>query len=223
MPCDSISRRHFQFYPDARYVVAAIGLKKRGLTSILIDGGIVTPEQVDLALVRQVETGRLIGESLVELGFTTEENIAWALSKQLGIPYADVRADTLDVELLNRFGEALLRRVQAVPLFRSHDEIVIAIADPTDSEPVGELREAAAARTTLVIGCPSAIRRALDAVFGPERIEGAASRPTVSPGRFDVVWDRAGTSFLMYHLHTARGRRASEIHFIPSPEGRTKE
>ncbi len=198
--------------------MAAIGQKKRGLTSILIDAGIVTPEQVDAALVRQVETGRLIGESLVELGFTTEENIAWALSKQLGIPYADVRAETLDSELANRFGESLLRRVQAIPLFRSHDEIVIATIDPTDSAPVAELREAAGARTTLVIGCPSAIRRALDSVYGPERIDQKA-QPTTGSGRFDVVWDRAGTSFLLYHLHAARGRRASEIHFIPSPEG----
>ena len=198
--------------------MAAIGQKKRGLTSILIDGGIVTPEQVDLALVRQVETGRLIGESLVELGFTTEENIAWALSKQLGVPYADVHADTLDSELVNRFGEALLRRVQAVPLFRSHDEIVIATVDPTDTEPVAELRHAAGARTTLVIGCPSAIRRALDSIYGLERIEEEARKPT-GIGRFDVVWDRAGTSFLLYHLHGAQRRRASEIHFIPSPEG----
>ena len=197
--------------------MAAIEQQKRGLTSILIDGGIVTPEQVELGLVRQVETGHLIGETLVELGFTTEENIAWALSKQLGIPYADVRADTLDPELVNRFGEALLRRVQAVPLFRNLDEIVVATTDPTDSEPVAELREAAGARTTLVIGCPSAIRRALDAVYGPERVEENA--PRTASGRFDVVWDRAGTSFLLYHLHTARGKRASEIHFAPSPEG----
>lgn len=198
--------------------MTAIEQRKRGLTSILIDGGIVTPEQVELALVRQVETGRLIGESLVELGFTTEENIAWALSKQLGIPYADVRADTLDPELVNRFGKALLRRVQAVPLFRGQDEIVVATTDPTDSEPVAELREAAGARTTFVIGCPSAIRRALDTVYGPEPTEEDAP-PTAVPGRFDVVWDRAGTSFLLYHLHTARGRRASEIHFVPSSEG----
>ena len=198
--------------------MAAIQQTKRGLTSILIDGGIVTPEQVDLALVRQVETGRLIGESLVELGFTTEENIAWALSKQLGIPYADVRADTLDPELVNRFGEALLRRVQAVPLFRSQDEIVLATTDPTDTEQVAELKAAADSRTTLVIGCPSAIRRALDTVYGPKRPD-ELPRPTTGSGRFDVVWDRTGTSFLMYHLHTARGRRASEIHFIPTPEG----
>lgn len=198
--------------------MTANGRRRRTLCSILVDGGIVTAEQVEQALVRQVETGRLVGETLVELGYTTEENIAWALSKQLGIPYADVHAETLDVELLNRFGKALLRRVQAVPLFQSQDEIVVATTDPTDSEPVGELREAAGARTTLVIGCPSAIRRALDDVFGPERIEEMAPRST-APGRFDVVWDRAGTSFLMYHLHAARGLRASEIHFIPTPEG----
>lgn len=198
--------------------MTAIEQTKRGLTSILIDGGIVTPEQVEAGLVRQVETGHLIGETLVELGFTTEENIAWALSKQLGIPYADVRGDTIDPELVNRFGQALLRRVQAVPLFLNQDEIVIATTDPTDSEPLAELRKAAGARTTLVIGCPSAIRRALDAVYGPEQVEASAPQPT-GPGRFDVVWDRAGTSFLLYHLHTARGKRASEIHFVPSPEG----
>src|SRR6185503_8060677 len=31
----------------------------------------------------------------------------------------------------------------------------------------------------------------------------------------DVVWDRAGTNFLLFHLHTARKMNASEIHFTP--------
>lgn len=197
--------------------MTAIGQKRRTVCEILVDGGIVTPEQVDQGLVRQVETGRLIGETLVELGFTTEENIAWALSKQLGIPYADVMPETLDRELMKRFPVALLRRVQAAPLFKSDDAIVIAMADPTNSEPVAELREAAGARTTLVIGCPSAIRRALDFVHGPEPADPSPSAP--GPGRSDIVWDRAGTSFLLYQLHAARGRKASEVHLIPTPAG----
>lgn len=198
--------------------MTSTGQKRRTVCAILVDGGIVTPEQVEQGLVRQVETGRLIGETLVELGFTTEENIAWALSKQLGIPYADVRSDSIDIELVKRFPEALLRRVQAAPLFKSEDGIVIAMADPTNSEPVAELRETAGSRTTLVIGCPSAIRSALDAVHGPERTQ-AGQGPTAEPGRSDIVWDRAGTSFLLYQLHAARGRKASEIHFIPTPAG----
>ncbi len=46
---------------------------------------------------------------------------------------------------------------------------------------------------------------------------------TVAPGegpaasvRRDVVWDRAGTNFLLLHLHTARRQNASEVHFVPT-------
>jgi len=70
----------------------------RTLTSILVEAGIVTEAQVEQALARQRETGSLIGETIVELGFTSEENIGWALSKQLGIPYVDVRPEAIDAE-----------------------------------------------------------------------------------------------------------------------------
>jgi hypothetical protein len=56
------------------------------MTSILVECGLINADQVEEALVRQTETGRMIGETLVELGITTEESIIWALSKQLGIP-----------------------------------------------------------------------------------------------------------------------------------------
>src|SRR5436853_2082353 len=87
----------------------------RTLTSILVETGIINESQVEVALARQRETGHLIGETLVGLGFTSEENIGWALSKQLGIPYVDVRPEAIDAEQVRRFPEAVLRRVQAVP------------------------------------------------------------------------------------------------------------
>ncbi len=31
-----------------------------------------------------------------------------------------------------------------------------------------------------------------------------------------MVWDRAGTNFLLFHLHSARKQNASEIHFTPT-------
>ena len=205
---------------------------RQTLASILVDGGIVTQEQVDAAFQRQLETGRMIGETLVELGFTTEENIGWGLSKQLGIPYVDVQTGAADLELVRSFPDALLRRLQAAPLFQSQDEIVIAMSDPSDPDAVSQLREAAGGEVALVIGCPSSIRRTLDAVFGPERDSAVAAtsspRAAASTGRkgdadgepaHRVVWERSGSSFLLYHVHAARSERASEIHFVPGPSG----
>ncbi len=187
----------------------------RTLTSILVECGIVTDEQVAQGLARQRETGLLIGETLVELGFTTEENIGWALSRQLGFPYADVHPSSVDAAMVKRFPESLLRRIQAVPLFGTEEETTFAMADPTDVDAVAELKAAAGIPVSLVIGGPGSIRRVLDAVFGPPDAGSphAASPPT---SRRDIVWDRAGTNFLAYHLHAAVRARASEIHFIPA-------
>jgi hypothetical protein len=197
------------------------------MTSILLDCGLVTSEQIEQAVSRQTETGRMIGETLVELGFTTEESIVWALSKQLGVPYADVKPEAIDQELVRRFPEPLLRRTQAVPLFRSPEGVTLACADPSDTEAVAALQEAAEGAVSFVIGGPGSIRHALDTVLGPSRPEAAEARVAVltttgepSPAS-DIVWDRGGRNFLLFHLHTAREKKASEIHFIPNPSSLT--
>jgi Type II secretion system (T2SS), protein E, N-terminal domain/Type II/IV secretion system protein len=212
--------------------VTETGHTKRTLASILVDAGIVTLEQVDAAVQRQLTTGRLIGETLVELGYTSEENIGWALSKQLGIPYVDIQSGAADLDLVRHFPESLLRRIQASPIFRNQEEIVIAMSDPTDRDAVLELRQAAGMEISLVIGCPASIRRVLDSVYGPERPHEGAAVPRERRGparghdfaseaeaRHGVVWDRSGSTFLLYHVHTARTARASEVHFVPTPDG----
>jgi len=193
----------------------------RRMTSILMDCGLITSEQVEEAVSRQIETGRMIGETLVELGITTEESIVWALSKQLGIPFADVQAASVDHDLVRTFPESLLRRTQAVPLFRSPEGLTIACADPSDGEAVASLQEAAESAVTFVIGGPASIRRALDAVLGPVRQCMADAGASVmedgeaAPGS-DIVWDRGGRNFLLFHLHAARERKVSELHFVPN-------
>src|SRR5258705_2638435 len=101
------------------------------------------------------------------------------------------------------------------------------MADPTDGDAVAELRQIVGGALSLVIGAPGSLRRAIDAVYGGRKEGGAtAETATTVPGetgwettRRDVVWDRAGTNFLLFHLHTARKKNASEIHFTPTDGG----
>lgn len=186
---------------------------RKNITAILIEAGAVTADQVDVALARQRETGRRIGESLVELGFVSEEDIGWALARQLGIPFVDVRPETLDADLLRSFPDGALRRLHAVPLFRSEGRVTAAVADPTDREAMQELERLCEAPASCVAATPSAIEQALDEVLG--RRHGARARGTDAPTEsFEVVWDRSGETFLNFHLKHARRLGTPEIHFV---------
>ena len=55
---------------------------KRRLGDIIVERGIVTPEQLDEALRVQGQTGGKLGEVLVELGFLTRVGLAGVISEQ---------------------------------------------------------------------------------------------------------------------------------------------
>lgn len=187
--------------------------RRKNITEILVEAGAVTPEQVDVALVRQRETGRRIGEALVELGFVSEQDIGWALAHQLGIPFVDVQPDTLDVELVRSFPDGALRRLHVVPLFRSEGRVTAAVADPTDQDAMDELERLCDSPASCVAATPSAIESVLDEILG--RPQGARARVVETPpdARFDVLWEPSGETFLDFHLSQARRLGTDEVHF----------
>ncbi|HTO91625.1 MAG TPA: ATPase, T2SS/T4P/T4SS family [Candidatus Sulfotelmatobacter sp.] len=197
---------------------------RKNITQILIEAGVVTEPQVQAGLERQRATGKRIGETLVELGYVSEEDIAWALARQLGLSFVDVRADTLDPELVKSFPESTLRRLQVVPLVRSDEQLALAAADPTDPDLVRELERLTGVAVSCVASTPSAIERALDAVWGSRhsrRSHPAPAPPLAQAAKgaaphFDVVWDKSGDTFFQFHLSRATSAGAHEVHFLGS-------
>ncbi|MEP7027002.1 MAG: ATPase, T2SS/T4P/T4SS family [Candidatus Eisenbacteria bacterium] len=196
----------------------------RNITSILLEAGVVTQEQIELGLVRQRETGLRIGETLVQSGAVTEEDVGWALSRQLGLTLVDIEPGMLDLELVRAFRESVLRRSDALPLLREGTVVSFAVADPTDHEVIDHLEEACGGPVDLCVGTPTAIRRALDAVFrsGPNAahaIPGAVipGAPSSDPseGAIKVVWERSGATFLAFHVASAHKLGMHEVHFEP--------
>ena len=185
----------------------------RNITSILIETGTVTEDQVRAGLVRQRETGTRIGEALVELGAATEEDIGWALSRQLGIPFIDLSPTTFDRELIASFPAAVLQRLLVVPLVRTDLALSAAFGDPTDREAIAEIGTLAGLPIEVSAAAPSRIRKVLEPLVRP------ASRylPGAAPARATSVLDHdhSGTRALADHLERALEAGASELHFIP--------
>lgn len=198
--------------------MSALPRVHHALTDLLVDAGVVTPSQVQAGLLRQHETGLRIGETLVEIGAATEEDIGWALAQQLGMPLVDLQGGMLDAELIDSFPAGLLSRLQAVPLLRSDEGLSVALSDPTDRQAIAHLELLAECPVLPSVATPTAIRRVLAPRLGAHA--GAVSaRSDVEPAGGFVVWDRSGASFLHYQLHAAQCAHATAIHLLPDAAG----
>jgi len=61
---------------------AALSEQGLKLGEVLVKGGFITTAQLKRALQYQEKVNKKIGRILMDLGFSTEENIKWALGKQ---------------------------------------------------------------------------------------------------------------------------------------------
>ena len=113
--------------------------KKIRLGDLLLQQGIITKDQLALALEQQKQVKFRLGRIMVNNAFVTEENISEALAKQLGIPYVNLKNFHLKHELVRLLSESQARRFQAILLEERDGLILVGMADPTDVTAADEI------------------------------------------------------------------------------------
>jgi hypothetical protein len=71
-------------------------VKEGSLGSLLLRSQIISEEDLRAALDEQQKCGCRIGEALVKRGVVTQEDIDWALSNQLNIPYVRLKKENIE-------------------------------------------------------------------------------------------------------------------------------
>jgi len=100
------------------------------LGQILLRNGVITEEDLDIALAQQMISRRRLGEVLAELKLVQLDEILRALAEQAGVPYVDLDANPPDPDVLAMLQPALARRFVAIPVAKDGDSIVVAMAHP---------------------------------------------------------------------------------------------
>ena len=111
------------------------------LGEILINYKIITPEQLEEGLKIQKSKGKRIGEILIDLGRVTQDEINWVLGKQLNLPYVQINIDNIDIQLSKNISKNVLKKFKVIPIMELNDELVVAMADPTDEEAVEMIKK----------------------------------------------------------------------------------
>ncbi|WP_036828549.1 GspE/PulE family protein, partial [Photobacterium sanctipauli] len=108
-----------------------IRLRKR-LGDLLVEEGIVGQDELERALVQQQSTGRKLGDTLIDMGFLTEQQMLSFLSRQLDIPLVDLTRVTVAAEGAALLSEVHARRLRALVIGVRDDTVRVAMSDPAD-------------------------------------------------------------------------------------------
>ncbi|MDD1782201.1 Flp pilus assembly complex ATPase component TadA [Enterovibrio sp. ZSDZ35] len=109
----------------------AIKLRKR-LGDLLVEECIISDADLGAALNRQSETGRKLGDTLIDMGILSESQMLNFLARQLGVPLIDLSLTQVDPTAVNLLPEVHARRLRALVIGRIGETVRVAMSDPAD-------------------------------------------------------------------------------------------
>ncbi len=132
---------------------------------LLVENRVISEGQLQQALAEQKKTGRKLGQALIELGFLEEQDLLDFLSRQLQIPFIDLRSYQIDLQTVNLLQEAVARRYRVIALEEREKDVLVGMADPTDLFAYDELGRILGKRVRQAVLRESELLDMLDRVY----------------------------------------------------------
>jgi len=108
--------------------------------TLLLRRGLISAEQLELALTAREHGGPRLGQLLVSWGWVSSRDIAVALAEQFQLPFHDLAAASEPVVDF-RLPAELASELEAVTIEIADDHIAIGVDDPTNIGAIERLRD----------------------------------------------------------------------------------
>jgi len=102
--------------------------KKLRLGELLVQAGLITPDQLRIALTEQKQNNVPLGRLLVRLGFVTEGAIRDIMARTIGQESIDLTKIVVDAEALKLVPQDFARRHRLIPIAYEADSRVLTVA-----------------------------------------------------------------------------------------------
>lgn len=193
------------------------------LGEMLLTAQCITAHQLALANQRQQDDpAQSIMAILLQLGFTTRQDIGRVLESQLGIAYIDLDEQIIPKELAALVSPAAAKKYGVVPVKADATSLHLAMADPLDYHAADVVSLAARRQVVPMLAEPEAIARAISALYGSASAEKALQElkgneetapetDSAEPEDSAAPTIRLVNGFLEYAVE----QEASDIHFEP--------
>ena len=200
--------------------------KKKRLGDMLVSENVVTPEQIEQAMeARKTNGGKKLGETLVELGFTSEESITKALTRQLGVEMVSTATMQIPEDIVALVNPNSLRKYMVMPFgyaANNMNVLRVAMADPMDMVAIDDLSMVTHLEIEPYIATSHDIMISIDKYFGnAEALDAAEAYAKEREAKKaageeendeDTVADSPIVIMVRNMIESAARQRASDIH-----------
>jgi type IV pilus assembly protein PilB len=193
------------------------------LGDILLEGGLVTQEQLSAAFEEHQRAGRALGRVLVERGVLTESQLVAALAQQIGLKFVDLSDYSLDGAAVASVPPAVCRRYNALPIGYEDGRLLVAMSDPANVFAIDDIRSLTGAEVKPVVATKADVTAAINRVHRADgdlddltmALENTEEDEDLSNLK-DVVEDAPIVKFVNLLITQAIQDRASDIHIEPT-------
>ncbi|MBI5912663.1 MAG: type II/IV secretion system protein [Betaproteobacteria bacterium] len=199
---------------------------KRHIGQILISQGILTEDQLRIALLEQMKSKLPVGKLLVNLGFVSEATLRDALSEKLGLQSVDLSQIIIDSQAMKLVPRdfALRHHIFPIALDRDRGTLIVALSDTNNLVALDQLRARLRGELELEprLAGDTEISRAIEQYYGHElSIDGILHE--IETGEVDYQslagageqYSQPVVRLIAALLADAVGKNASDIHFEP--------
>jgi type IV pilus assembly protein PilB len=158
------------------------------LGELLVREKLISLSQLRHAQDEQQKSGQNLGYTLAKLGYVSDDEITSFLSQQYRVPTIDLEEYEVDAEVLKLVPKEPCERHKVLPISRTGNALIVAMADPTNLNAIDDLKFLTGYNIEPVIASESAIHSAIERYYnaGPSYDEVMAG---FDEGEIDVVGD----------------------------------
>ena len=110
------------------------------LGALVVEAGLVTPADLELALAEAAEHRRRLGEVLLEQQYVSRDDLVRLLGEQRGMPYLDLARLNPDPEAVRLMPGTTARLFRTLPVGFARGLPIVAVGDPTDELAIARAR-----------------------------------------------------------------------------------
>lgn len=140
------------------------------LGDLLVSSGVITEEQLELALKMQKEQmqGKRLGTVLIESGIITENQLIETLQMQLGVEFIDLNNTAIPPEMAQVLPKNIAKKHMVIPVKVIRNELYLAMVDPLNFITIEEVQSATRKKVIPVIATTAAMERAVLNLYSNE-------------------------------------------------------